>query len=227
MKPIIFSGWMGPGPMSPQREQALLSMVRNNGCANMHITRDTIRNWAHPQLPIHPLFIHLSAVHQCDYLRCYLLHVHGGGYADVKHTSKNWLPYFYLLEQNPQAFGLGYTEVGPQGVARVGGELEAEMKANHTKLVGLCAMIFRPQTEFTTAWMAQIHQLLDTHAEALQKHPARHPQDRLGGQFTDGSVSEYPFAWTGVGGDIFHPLVYRHSERILHGDIAPSFEGYR
>ena len=76
MIPIIFSGWMGPGPMTTPREAALLSLVRNSGCAQAHITRETVGLWADPAFPIHPLFPYLSAVHQCDYLRCYVLHVH-------------------------------------------------------------------------------------------------------------------------------------------------------
>ncbi len=226
MKPIIFSGWMGPGPMTAPRESALLSLVRASGCAQAHITRETVGIWTDPAIPIHPLFPLLSAVHQCDYLRCYVLHVHGGGYADVKHTTKNWRPFFAQLEESA-AYGVGYTEVGPHGVARVGGELEAEMQANFTKLVGLCAMVFRSRTRFTTEWFKLINELIESKADELQRNPARHPQDRLGADFVDGTVSAYPFVWTGVGGDLFHPLVYRHADQILHADMAPSFENYR
>jgi hypothetical protein len=217
---------MGPGPMTAPRESALLSLFRNTGCAHAHITADSFAGWVVPAYPVHPAFQYLSAVHKCDYLRCYVLHVHGGGYADVKHTTKNWHPFFDALERSP-AFGLGYTEVGPHGVARVGGSLEAEMQANYTRLVGLCAMIFRPKTLFTHEWYELLFELLDAKSDELAKNPARHPQDRLGASFTDGSVSAYPLAWTAVGGDIFHPLVYKHSEHILHADLAPSFENYR
>ncbi len=226
MTPLIFSAWMGPGEMTPNREAALLSLVRNTACPHAHVTRETVNDWIDPQFPLHPIFPYLSAVHQCDYLRCYLQHVHGGGYADIKHTRKNWRPFFALLEASP-SYGLGYTEVGPHGIARVGGTLEQEMQTNYHKIVGVCAMIFRPRTRFTTEWFARLNQLLDTKLEATLRNPARHPQDRLGAKFTDGSISAYPFAWTEVGGDIFHPLAYEHSPHILHTDIAPSFENYR
>lgn len=226
MQRVVFSGWMGPNDMTDARSIALLSLVRNTGCAHAHVTTETLTNWTDPNTPFHPLFNHLSAVHKCDYLRCYVLHVHGGGYADVKHTTKNWNPFFDLLDRSA-AYGIGYTEIGPHGVATVGGELEKEMKENYTKLIGLCAMIFRPRTEFTSLWFKQVNELIDSKAEQLQKSPARHPQDRLGAPFTDGSISEYPFAWTAVGGDIFHPLVYQYSKQILHADMAPSFENYR
>jgi hypothetical protein len=187
---------------------------------------ETIKDWINPAFPLHPAFDFLSAVHKCDYLRCYVLHVHGGGYADVKHTNKNWYPFFDIVEKSP-AFGLGYTEMGPYAVARVGGQLETEMQANFTRLVGLCAMIFRPRTTFTSEWYQLLLELLESNFDELVKNPARHPQDRLGANFTDGSVSAYPFAWTAVGGDIFHPLVFKHADHILHADLAPSFENYR
>lgn len=226
MIPIVFSAWMGPGEMTANREAALLSLVRNTGCPHAHVTRETLYNWIDPQFPIHPAFPYLSAVHQCDYLRCYLLHVHGGGYTDIKNTSKNWRPFFARLQASP-AYGLGYTEIGPHGIARIGGTLEQEMQANYQKIVGVCAMIFRPRTEFTNEWFIRLNQLLDSKYEALTRSPARHPQDRLGAQFTDGSVSTYPFAWTEVGGDIFHPLAYLNAQHIMHADISPSFENYR
>ena len=226
MRRIIFSGWMGPNEMTEPREKALLSMVRNSGCPQMHLTTSTLASWIDPQFPLHPLFNHLSAVHKCDYLRCYVLHVHGGGYADVKPTSKSWHPFFDQLERSA-SYGVGYTEVHPAGVAKVGGELELEMQANYSSLIGLCAMIFRPRTDFTTLWYQTLINLIDSNAEQLAQNPARHPQDRLGAQFTDGSVSAYPFVWTGVGGDLFHPLVYRYKDQIAHADMAPSFENYR
>jgi hypothetical protein len=224
--PMIFSAWMGPGEMTANRESALLSLFRHTGCANAHVTRETVKDWIDPLFPIHPVFPYLSAVHQCDYLRCYLLHVHGGGYTDIKLTSKNWRPFFDMVEASP-AYGAGYPEVGAHGVARVGGALEQEMQANYHKLVGVCALIFRPQTKFTSEWFALLNQLLDSKATAVIQNPARHPQDRLGAQFTDGSISAYPFAWTEVGGDIFHPLAFKHSEHIIQCDMAPSFENYR
>jgi hypothetical protein len=217
---------MGPNDMTEARAQALLSMVRNAGCPQMHLTMNTLASWVDPQFPLHPLFNHLSAVHKCDYLRCYVLHVHGGGYADVKPTSKNWHPFFDQLEKSA-CYGIGYTEVHPQGVAAVGGDLEIELRENYTRLIGLCAMIFRPRTEFTTLWYEKLTGLIDSKADILAQHPARHPQDRLGAQFTDGSISEYPFVWTGVGGDLFHPLVYQFRDQIAHADMAPSFENYR
>jgi hypothetical protein len=226
MAPIIFSGWMGPGPMSENRQAALLSLIRNSGSANAHVTKETLQYWFHPSFPAHPAFRFLSAVHQCDYLRCYLLHVYGGGYADVKPTVTNWRPFFSQLQRSSH-FGIGYTEVGPEGVARVGGDLEMDMQKNYQRLIGLCAMIFKPQTDFTKSWFESVHDMLDANEQALAAYPARHPQDHIGAKFSNGYVSQYPLKWTGLGGDIFHPLVFKYSDRILHGSFAPLFSNYR
>lgn len=216
---------MGPGLMSENRQAALLTLIRNSGCANAHITKETLQSWFHPAFPPHQTFRFLSAVHQCDYLRCYLMHVYGGGYADVKPTKTNWRPFFSELQESDH-FGIGYTEVGPEGVARVGGALELSMQQNYQRLIGLCAMIFKPQTDFTERWYKTMHSLLDEKAEELASNPARHPQDHFGARFSDGYISRYPLKWTGVGGDIFHPLVFEFSGKILHGEFAPQFSNY-
>lgn len=226
MIPVVFSAWMGPGPMTANRESALMSVTTNCGCAHAHITRDNLSGWLDPAFPVHSAFPYLSAVHQCDYIRCYVLHVYGGGYTDIKLTQINWRPFFAQLEESA-AFGLGYPEVGPHGVARVGGQLEADMQANYQKLIGVCAMIFRPRSLFTQEWFRQLNALLDRKLSAVMQNPARHPQDRFGAVFTDGSISQYPFAWTEVGGDLFHPLAYQHHAAILQADLAPSFANYR
>ena len=226
MQNSVFSCWMGPGDMSEPRTKALLSMIENLGVPHAHLNRQTLANWIIPEFPIHPAFFYLSAVHQCDYLRCYLMHVYGGGYADIKPTQKNWFQYFVQLK-NSDKFGVGYTEVGPQGVAEVGGELEAEMKLNFRELVGVCAIIFKPRSQFTYEWFDLLHDLLNRNYYSLVENPAKHPQDRFGAEFSDGSISKYPLAWTAVGGDIFHPLVYKYRGKFIHADIAPSFSNYR
>ena len=226
MKKIIYSAWMGPGPMSDNRSAALLSIITNTGCLNGHVTLSSLNNWIHKDYPIHPAFQYLSAVHQCDYLRCYLLHVHGGGYTDIKNTTKDWSKYFDILNAS-DFYGMGYTEVGPHGVACVGGALEVEMKENYEKIIGVCAMIFKPQTKFTTEWFDSMHSLLDEKFNSVQLNPARHPQDRYGAEFTDGTLSSYPFAWTELGGSIFHPLAYKYNTNIIHVQISPSFSNYR
>ena len=212
--------------MSPQRRAAFESLRCNSGVRVAHITRTTLARWVDPSLPLHPLFWNLSAVHQSDYLRCYLMHVHGGGYSDIKPTSRCWVPFFDALEAS-DCFGAGYTEIGPHGVAPVGGRLERTLKANFDKLIGCCAMLFRPSSTFTTNWFQRLTEVMDVKAAVLCRHPARHPFDRSGVRYSDGELSQYPIKWTELLGDIFHPLAYEYRDRLLHLKMAPSFENYK
>jgi hypothetical protein len=223
----LFSAWMGPGDMSSARQTALNSIVFHCGVPVSFITYKNFKSWIHPDFPIHPAFPLLSAVHQCDYLRCYTLHVYGGGYTDIKPTTHNWKDAFDLVKSTKDIFGAGYTEIGPHGVARVGGNLEVTMQENYHKLIGLCAMIMFPRTAFSQKWYEILIGALDHKITALIQNPARHPQDHLGANFDDGTVSKYPFRWTELGGDIFHPLVFQHNENFMHIDLAPSFVNYR
>lgn len=223
---VIFSCWTGANRMSSQRRSAFESLRRNSGIENVHITRATLARWIDPSLPLHSLFCNLSAVHQSDYLRCYLLHLHGGGYSDIKPTQKCWVPFFDALESSV-CLGAGYTEIGPQGVAPVGGELEETLKANFDKLIGCCAMLFRPGSTFTTRWFQRLTEVMDSKAAELSRYPARHPFDRRGVRYANGKISKYPIKWTELMGDIFHPLVYEYRHRLLQLEMAPLFKSYK
>jgi len=223
---VIFTAWMGHNPMSTNRSEALLSIVRNTGCPMLHVTPESLTDWVDPAVPLHPLFPLLSAVHKTDYFRAYAMHVHGGGYTDIKHTTKPWKPFFEALEASP-AYGLGYREIGPHGIAPVGGAFGEELRANFDKIIGVCSMIFRPRTHFTASWLNAVNNQLNAKAQQLIDNPARHPQDQTGVQFSDGSVSSYPFAWTELLGNIFHPLAYQAHQAIVQAEIEPSFENYR
>ncbi|MFG6466224.1 hypothetical protein [Roseateles sp. BYS87W] len=224
---VVFCAWTGMNPMSGQRVQALLSIQVQIGCPVMLLTPATIADWQHPEHPFHPAFPFLSSVHQADYLRVYLMHHYGGGYTDIKHTSRAWAPFFARLRANPGHDLLGYTEIGPQGVAPVPPPIGDLLRANYQHLVGLCAFVGRRYSPFTTAWMAQTHALLDAKLAALQASPAQHPQDQTGVQLPDGRISTYPLAWTELLGNVFHPLVLALRDRVLHDEIAPSFTHYR
>lgn len=223
----LFTAWMGPGEMTEARFRAYSSIPLNSGVEVITITRHTLADWVSPEHALHPAFNKLSAVHQCDYLRCYALHVFGGGYTDIKYTTKNWNRFFEVLEGRAEVFGAGYTEISELGVARVGGELEDLMRSNYTKLIGICAMIMKKDTEFTRSWYSRVNQVLDKHMDELIRNPAKHPQDHFGAKFTDGSTSSYPIPWTGLGGDILHPMIFDSHNKFLHLDMAPSFENYR
>jgi hypothetical protein len=212
--------------MSSQRAESLLSIYRNTCCPVILITQNNIEQWQLKSCPFHPAFEFLSATQRGDYIRCYFMHHFGGGYTDLKPTSVSWRKSFERVRDS-EALGLGYQEIGPNGVARCGEPLESELRANYQKLIGNCAFIFKKKTAFTNLWFEQTHQFLDRKLPALREHPAQHPMDHRGVTLPDGSVSQYPIGWTEAAGDIFHPLVYQFHEQILQDKIAPQFHSYR
>ena len=222
----VFCMWTGSNGMSEQRIVSLWSILNNIHCPLVFLNRDSLWKWERPDSKFHPAFEFLSETHKSDYLRCYLMHHYGGGYTDLKMTTTSWESAFEKL-RNSGKLGLGYTEIGPNGVAPIVGELGDRLRADFSKLIGLCSFIFKKGTPLTRIWYQQTTMLLDSKLEALRKNPARHPQDKLGASFEDGTLSEYPLRWTQLLGDIFHPVIYEFNTEIIHDNIAPLFYGYR
>ena len=223
---VVFCSWTDSNPMTPQRAECLLSIYANTMCPVMFLSASNLKHWEVEQSPFHEGFRYLSATQRADYVRCYVMHHFGGGHTDVKRTATSWKPFFQALRESPHYYGLGYTEIGPNGVACAGGPLESEMRENYTKLIGNCAYIFRKKTEFTYEWLLRTHAMMDEHLEALREHPAQHPMDHLNVTLPDGSVSRYPLPWLAFC-NIFHAVVYELHSCILHADIAPQFYAYR
>jgi len=222
----LFAAWLGPGQMSSQREKAFLSIVSHCSVPFNFITNKNVESWIDPNAPLHPAYSYLSAVHQSDYLRCYLMHKYGGGYTDIKTNLNNWNFFFDALELSNK-LGAGYIEPSPNGVARVGGIKEKLLKENYQNLLGFCSFIFKSNTKFTQSWFDQVNNLLDRNLQELILNPAKHPQDHNGATFEGGHISQYPIPWTGLGGDIFHPLTLDFKDQFIHLDMAPSFQNYR
>jgi len=234
----VFVIWLG-GPMPPVRQASLDAIRQHVGVETILVTEDSLDRWLLPDAPLHAAFGRLSAVHQADYLRCYLMHHHGGGYIDLKPLTADWRPAFDQLDATPDAFAVGYREPGPQGVAALGFELLPRprflhaawwrrrwLQLHYRQLIGTCAFVFRPRTKFTSQWLAEVTRRLDGFAAELQAHPARHPRDHA--RFPiDGRPSGYPVPYTALLADVFHPLARTHRHRMLKTLPPPSFEKYR
>lgn len=221
----VFSLWTGLEPLSTNRIQALWSIFSNIGCPVAYITQETLLPWVVPDQPLHKAYAYLSSVHKSDYLRCYLMHHFGGGYTDIKFTSKNWGQFFSDFEHS-EKLALGYQELA-HGIPHVSGALGDEIRASHRELIGLCAFIFKPRTQLTYTWFERITQLLDKKYDELVKYPAQHPMDQKGVILPDGQVSQYPLRWAELLGEIFHPLIYQERDKLLIAPIEPIFHSYR
>jgi hypothetical protein len=217
--------WAGTNPMSSQRIQALWSIYNNTRCPVVYINHQSQGDWEKPEYPYHPAFEYLSDTHKSDYMRCYLMHHYGGGWADIKHTSADWRPHFANL-RSTEALALGYQEIA-DGIPHVEGVLGDELRANYKQNIGLCAFIFKRYSVITQSWITQLNQALDTLLPNLKKNQATHPQDQTGLRLPDGTESQYPVKWAELLGNIFHPTIYKHRSRVLQAPIAPRFYGYR
>jgi hypothetical protein len=211
--------------MSSQRIQALWSIYNNTRCPVVYINHQSLRDWEKPEYPYHPAFEYLSDTHKSDYIRCYLMHHYGGGWADIKHTSADWRPHFAKLRSS-NALALGYQEIA-DGIPHIKGPLGDELRANHKQNIGLCAFIFKRDNKITANWLTSLHETLDLVYNDLKNNPATHPQDNTGTLLSCGRKSTYPISWSGILGDIFHPLMYKNRSQILQDHINPLFYGYR
>lgn len=231
----IFVLWLGDAPMSKERRSGLASLKHKSEAELVLVRDDDISDWIVPGHPLHPAFAHLSAIHRSDHLRTYLMHFHGGGYADVKPTTGSWLPAFELIDST-DLLGVGYQEIGRHGVAVNGvntqyGKYQPSnlmwwkyrfLQLNYRHLLGNCAYIFRPASDITYQWYCEQLRRLDEVLPALLQHPAQYPKER-GGVSYDGVVSRYPVPWSYLLGDIFHPLCYRFRRRLGQTVPTPDF----
>ena len=240
----IFTFWTGSNAMSDARRHGLDSMAAT-GCEIILVTPETLAPWLVPGAPLPDTYDALSVVHRSDYLRAYFMHHHGGGYSDIKPTSQSWLPAFEVLEAS-DAFGIGYREISPKGVAhvhrhRLAGALRSGVRARgwpesylhyrrmrwaYRSLIGNGAYIFRPGTMFTAEWLATVTGRLELVREALMANPARIARE-ASDSLIDGRLTGYPLPWSGICADVLHPLVFRHRSRILQGLPPPGFRDYQ
>lgn len=221
----IFIFWTGHNTLSENRMRSIQNMHEVCGVPIILISPYNLVDWIVPGYPLHPAYEYLSLVHKADYLRCYFMHHHGGGYSDIKMQKESWLSSFEALDENKMCYGNGYTEV-EGGVACIDDQqLYQEMNTNYKSLIGNGAYIFKSYTRFTEEWYNQLHSVLDQKLELLKDNPAKQPRDHLN-LWLGNEYSKYPLKWTEILGNIFHPLVYKYQKQILHTLAAPSFEGY-
>jgi hypothetical protein len=212
--------------MSEQRRQCLDNMAQTTECNVVLITKATLENFVRPGYPLHTAYQSLSETHMADYLRAYFLFHYGGGYSDIKMQTGPWVSSFKSMQADLTLMGVGYREV-PGGVPlHLKTPSGSPLSACWRELIGNCAYIFRRDTDFMRLWIAHLHHVLDEKADLLKLHPARFPQDFRGAVY-DGTVSGYPLSWSEILGDIFLPICYQFSGKVMNTLPPPVFHGYR
>ncbi len=235
MKRRIFCFWTDNAKMSRHRRACLDSIVRNSGCGVELVTPENLGGFILKEHPLHEAYRFLHAAHKADYLRCYFLHHHGGGYTDIKQTDCDWNPCFDALENDENLWGAGYRLLEPGAAVALHGGDEMKARRNWKSLIGGGAFIFKPGTPFTSEWYRQLLEIMDEHSQALRKHPARRRQYRY--ELLKMSTSRrarlwtmlhpghsgYPLRWVQILGEIFHPLCLKHADRLSQELPAPDF----
>lgn len=226
---VLFTIWFGK-KLSDNRQDQLRSIMTRSACRVVHLHEGNVHMLRHP---LHPRFDCLSSVHKADYLRCYLMHHHGGGYSDLKKTSGSWVPCFDALAREDALWAIGHDCDGvafPSNTPRVqvdrrecSHELEARLRAAESQLIGVAFFVFKRGTPLTRAWFRELHRRLDAHGDALRLHPARADRESKDGTpwpwWEGGSVSRtrYPLCWNRILGQILYPLQLQHLARVRKG----------
>lgn len=208
MERKIWAVWPDVDQMSDNRKAALRSMSSEtfHGVDVEFLDVDGIaRIVADVGIPLHPAYKYLSPVHRSDYLRCYLLHHIGGGYADIKRftTDNNWPEMFDLMGSRPKLQLIGEPEIPGGTPVRI-----FDNPSDRSRLVCLRWFIARGGTPLTDMWYRGLIAKMDDCAEKLERFYAErtvpwYRGDRL---FSLG----YPFRWADILGRVLHPVLHEH-----------------
>lgn len=214
---IIYCFWTADNEMSENRQKGYESLIKNSGIEVKLITPHNLADFILPKHPLHPAYDDLSLVHKSDYLRCYFMHFHGGGYCDIKPNFKNWEKAFQLISCKPDTYILGTTEADGISMGFGQGIIDKDLQTNYLSCVGTCAFICRSNTRFTTEWYTELLKRMDGFAEELHKFPGD----------VKGRNPGYPIILHGVLSQIFAPLCLKFRHHIIHHDIFPTRDNYQ
>ena len=223
----VFCCWTDHTPMSPTRLAALERLrSATDDCRLVLVTPATLHDWILQSAPLPAEYSRLSATHRADYLRCYLMHFYGGGYSDIK-------SYPAKLEETQWATAFADLDAHPEWLFNGSPEIDGGSPCPHlrplerTHLVGNCAFIMKPHTDYTRKWFQAVTGCLEVNHATLMANRAQGPQDCWNGQGPRPTTS-YPLGWAEILGCIVHPLQAQFAPTTF-GRTAPSpiCENYR
>lgn len=175
----VWCCWPGQDEMPPYLEQCLRSWKLHNEPDNIEIrllTPETIPQYL-PRL--HPAYSFLSYVHRSDYLRAAVLHAYGGLYVDIDSICLASARSSLKLLADHDVVGYDGSKWGEPW--------------------GLSAMLARPMTPFTTAWINQVEALLTSKQKHLENYRTK----------VDASLNKDGLEWTELLRDIVLPLMQK------------------
>lgn len=217
----IYCFWVGKNNlnMSSNRLASLNSLVENSGVEVRLIDNNNLHNYILDGHPLHEGYEYLSDVHKADYLRTYFMNFYGGGYSDIKPCNWDWNPYFDSLV-NSEFYGIGAPE--DEFELSVTPKIRPWIGKYWKRLMTNDLYIFKSNTPFTNAWYNTLIHLMDSKLELLVAHPAENEREAA-----DTMVTRYPIEWGEILLEVFHPLCFLFSEKLLIEMPVPITTNYR
>lgn len=215
----IFVCWTGTNPLSANRLAGLTSLrALNSEIPVILVGPENVEEWLVEGHPLPSAYENLSLVHRSDYLRAYLLHHHGGGYADVKRYHAGWGASFDAMDADPTIWAMGYPEVSARMAAQVPGRLGRHVRLHFSRLIGNGSYLVRPGTPLTAEWLAEAERRVESYEGLLAETPGDARGDNEG----------YPIGWTEILGEVFEPLCLKYLPHVRQERaLQPDFHDYQ
>lgn len=205
---VIWCFWTGTNPLTPNRAACLAQMREINPRTPVElITPDRLTSFVVSTHPLPAAYDDLSFVHRSDYLRAYFLHHYGGGYSDLKRLRGPWRSPLDRLRTS-DGWLLGNPLTAPAWAGEAPGRLGTHLRRYYRQIASESTLIAKSHSPLTAEWLREVERRLDYYAPALAESE--------GGIW--GRASDYPISWTGLLGDVLHPLCLKHRDRVLLDD---------
>ncbi len=202
---IIYVFWTGNNELTENRIIGLQSLIENSGVKVQLITPNNLESYIKKNYPLHEGFKYLSLIQKSDYLRCYFMLHHGGGYSDIKPCVNSWKNLFSKLNTEDNKWVLGVREKFPGSTVSLNGELGKNLKKYYANLISNGAFIYKPNSPICKEWMNEIHHRMDCFLPELIKYP--------GGIYGE---NNYPIPWAYLAGHLMHPLILKYNEKVIY-----------
>lgn len=205
----IYCFWTGDNDVPAVRLRSLESMQEvHPEIPVVLVTPDDLATYVLADHPLHEAYEGLSFVHRSDYLRCYFLNFHGGGYADIKPFRNSWVPAFERMDAS-SAWLMGYRNpIRLMTPNFTDPRLQRWMVRTSDLRLGQAAYIARPHTPITEEWWRQVNVVLDEASRLLTESP--------GSTRADTPPGSYPLHWNALLAQVIDPLTVKHSSHLLY-----------
>lgn len=154
----IWLCWTDKNPLSEVRSNIISSWRDKNKNVTL-VTPDNLYDFVDKNNPLHECYDCLSSVHKADYLRVYLLHIHGGAYFDIKNNAFDITPYVNKLLNSDK---LGYVHI------------------QNKNRISPFSFILKPKSKLTFHLMKLLNDYLDKYTNQLKEYPALHARHHCG-----------------------------------------------